>query len=313
HPVRGDAGLAGGVVDVKVVEAAPAPDEHGGGLRMMLPGLIGSGALWRRACVEAEAVYRSQEWLVVQGEPGAGKLAVLRAVHQRVDPAGHFSVLDGAASGERGWLTQAREVLSAPGGGAVVLRHLDDVDAVTLRALADALRSAAEPPGGADGEGRRVWVAACVREAEPGADLAQLLQAFPSTVQVPPLRHHVEDVQQLVPFLLRRLGHGQLSCSPEAMQLLLRAQWPGNVEQLLGVLRGVGRLRRTGAITPADLPPEIGVVSRRRLTPLESMERDAIVRALIDARGNKADAARALGVSRATIYRKIHDYGIVAP
>jgi transcriptional regulator of acetoin/glycerol metabolism len=64
-------------------------------------------------------------------------------------------------------------------------------------------------------------------------------------------------------------------------------------------------------IRPDDLPPESRTVSRRRLNPLESMERDAIVRSLLDARGNKVKAARALGMSRATIYRKIHEYGIV--
>ena len=113
-----------------------------------------------------------------------------------------------------------------------------------------------------------------------------------------------------MPFLLRRLGCGQLAFSPEALQLLLRAQWPGNVEQVLQVLRSVARHRRAGAIVPGDLPPELGVVSRRRLTPLESMERDAIVYGLADAKGNKTVAAKGLGMSRATIYRKIHDYGI---
>ncbi|MFD0503279.1 helix-turn-helix domain-containing protein [Streptomyces chiangmaiensis] len=49
------------------------------------------------------------------------------------------------------------------------------------------------------------------------------------------------------------------------------------------------------------------------LSPLEALERDAIVRSLIDAKGNKNEAARALGVSRATIYRKIRDYGIDLP
>ena len=71
--------------------------------------------------------------------------------------------------------------------------------------------------------------------------------------------------------------------------------------------------RRSGVILPDDLPPECRTVSRRLLSPLEAMERDAIVRSLIDWDGNKIKAARSLGMSRATIYRKIHEYGIVAP
>ena len=51
-------------------------------------------------------------------------------------------------------------------------------------------------------------------------------------------------------------------------------------------------------------------MSRRVLSPLEALERDAIVKCLSDAHDNKAQAARALGMSRATIYRKIHDYGV---
>ena len=94
------------------------------------------------------------------------------------------------------------------------------------------------------------------------------------------------------------------------MQFLLRAHWPGNVSQLLDVLRHVLRRRRTGTILVTDLPPEVQSLNRRRLSTLESLERDAIVLGLQDAGGNKAQAARALGMSRATIYRKIHDYGI---
>ena len=71
--------------------------------------------------------------------------------------------------------------------------------------------------------------------------------------------------------------------------------------------------RRTGTIQPADLPPECWTVSRRLLSPLESMERDAIVQGLLDYQGNKVKAAKSLGMSRATIYRKIHEYGIVTP
>jgi sigma-54 dependent transcriptional regulator, acetoin dehydrogenase operon transcriptional activator AcoR len=64
-------------------------------------------------------------------------------------------------------------------------------------------------------------------------------------------------------------------------------------------------------IQTSDLPPETQTVSRRLLSPLESMERDAIVQSLADANGNKVKAAHSLGMSRATIYRKIHEYGIV--
>ena len=61
---------------------------------------------------------------------------------------------------------------------------------------------------------------------------------FPSTVELPPLRHHIEDMHELVPFFLTKLGQqGPLACSPEAMQLLLRSNWPGNTEQLWQVLR----------------------------------------------------------------------------
>jgi transcriptional regulator of acetoin/glycerol metabolism len=141
-----------------------------------------------------------------------------------------------------------------------------------------------------------------------------LLECFPRTVEVPPLRHHVEDVAELVPHLIARLTRGSdLSCSPEAMRLLMRNRWPGNVEQLYQVLRKTVARRRAGVLTPGDLPPETRAITRRVLTPLEAIECDAIVEALLDNHGNKAEAARHLGMSRATIYRKIRGYGISVP
>lgn len=304
-PVQGDGRVAGGVVDVKVVEtggatgSASVPRQ-----RMLLPGLIGSGPLWRRACAEAEAVYRSGSWLVVDGEPGAGKAALLQALHQRVNPAGRCSVLEPAVGGDGAWLKQARQTL-AEKDGTIVLRHLERLPESGLRVLTAALQDAATR--------RAAWVAVAVGPTPPGPELTRLLRLFPSTVTLPPLRHHVEDVEQLVPYFLLRLGHGgQLTVSPEVMQLLLRFSWPGNVAQVLETLRSVVRHRRTGVVQLGDLPPEIQSLSRHRLSPLESMERDAIVLALQDAGGNKAGAARALGMSRATIYRKIHEYGIAA-
>jgi transcriptional regulator of acetoin/glycerol metabolism len=71
--------------------------------------------------------------------------------------------------------------------------------------------------------------------------------------------------------------------------------------------------KRAGSIRPEDLPPECWTVSRRLLSPLEALERDAIVQGLLDTDGSKARAAESLGLSRATIYRKVHEYGIIVP
>jgi transcriptional regulator of acetoin/glycerol metabolism len=90
----------------------------------------------------------------------------------------------------------------------------------------------------------------------------------------------------------------------------MRHSWPGNVTQLQRMLVGVVQRRRAGVIQPSDLPPACRVTSRRVLTPLESMERDAIVQSLQDTHTDKKQAAEALGMSRATIYRKIRKYGI---
>jgi transcriptional regulator of acetoin/glycerol metabolism len=306
--------LGGGVVHAKVAEASPVRSKDSGtASRMLLPGIVGSGALWRRACDEVEDVYQSGEWLALAGEAGVGKLAILRAVHQRRNPSGRFTVLDGSDATEPGWLAVARAAfLDDDGGdnlGSVVIRHVDRLDGVHLRSVTAGLQEAAnaEKPHAA-------WIAVTFGPGSASKELARLLRLFPSTVEVPPLRHHVEDIQQLVPFFVARLGHGgQLACSPEVLQMLMRSNWPGNVEQVLQTMRSIVQHRRTGAIQPRDLPPEISSVSRRLLSPLESLERDAIARSLADARGNKAKAAKSLGMSRATIYRKIHEFGIVTP
>jgi len=189
----------------------------------------------------------------------------------------------------------------------LVIRHADVLTVGQVRVLAAALQEAR-----AAGQQDRLRVAVTLDRSRAHADLTTLLRLFPGTIEVPPLRHHIEDVEELVPFLLAKLSQqGRLTCSPAAMQLLLRHNWPGNTEQLWQVLRQVVQLRRAGLIMPKDLPPECWSVSRRVLSPLESIERDAIVQALLDHDGNKVAAARALGMSRATIYRRIHEYGIV--
>ena len=273
---------------------------------MYLPGLVGSGVLWLRACREAETLYDASEWLTLEGEGGIGKLTLARAVHQRRNPAAPFHVLDAASAGQD-WATKARGEL-LDGTGMLVIRHVDALNAKQVHALACELQEARTA-----GRHKELRVAMTLNRKQAGADLTRLLRFFPGTVELPPLRHHIEDLHELVPFFLARLSQqGRLTCSPEAMQLLLRHNWPGNTEQLWQVLKQVVQRRRAGVIMPRDLPPECWTVSRRLLSPLESIERDAIVQSLQDHDGNKVRAAEALGMSRATIYRKIHEYGIVA-
>jgi len=303
--VRADDMLAGGVIEGQVVERPAGVDATVVTSAMPLPGLVGSGALWRRAISEVLAASGDGAWAVLQGEAGVGKLALLRAVHQRTAPTRRFTVVDASCASDPGWMTETLRVCAGE-TGLIVLRRPELLDGVTLRAVTAAVQGVA---------GRADTVVAMTTSADgAGSATAALLRSFPRTVVVPPLRHHAEDVQVLVPFLINRLGHGgRLTCSAEAMQLLVRHGWPGNVAELLAVLRRVATLRRSGSIQSTDLPADLHSHSRRRLSALESMERDAIIAALSDSGGNKPEAARAVGLSRATIYRKIHDYGIASP
>jgi len=310
---------ADGVVHVKLVAPAstPAAEAITARAAMALPGLVGSGAAWRRACRAAEASYERGEWLALEGERGVGKFALVRAVHQRRSPAAPCHVLDAVdAAREHDWLARARTELHE-GTGMLVLRHVHLLNARQVRTLAGALQEVrdadtASALGGTPPRGLRVAVT-LDRDAAR-ADLTGLLRLFPGSVAVPPLRHHSEDLRELVPFFLGKLSQqGRVTCSPAAMQLLLRHTWPGNAAQLWQVLKRVVQRRRVGQVTPEDLPPECWTVSRRVLSPLESIERDAIVQSLLDHGGNKIRAARALGMSRATIYRRIREYGIVTP
>jgi DNA-binding NtrC family response regulator len=184
----------------------------------------------------------------------------------------------------------------------VVIADVDDIDNDTLEPIASLLASRAG----------RGWIAATKSGAPPSALIKELLlPLFTHTVTVPPLRHRIDDLEELVPLLLREITRGtDVRLAPDAMRQLGRLPWPGNVSQLRRVLTETVARQRSGSISADKLPPECRSLTRRKLTQMEALERDAIVRNLQDNGGNKQDAARALGMSRATIYRKINDYGI---
>jgi transcriptional regulator of acetoin/glycerol metabolism len=309
RPSGHHSGGVGAVLLVQLINKDDATGSHGRRTRSAppLPTAVGSGALWTMCREAVDRHFGAREWLVLNGEPGSGKRTLARATHQRRTPAAHLRVLDAADYGPS-WIDDVVDELSN-GGGTLILAHVDRLPSQAAQALTDVLdphRESTDPD--------RPWVVATCGSVTADDELARVIGCFPRTIDVPPLRHHIEDVAELVRHFLARMTHGgDLTCSPEAMRVLMRNRWPGNVEQLQQVLRKTVARRRTGVIDVRDLPAEIYATIPRVLTPLEAIECDAIVNALLETRGNKAEAAQLLGMSRATIYRKIREYGIAMP
>ena len=307
-PAISESGPAGGVFNVRLARSSthPAAPVGPAATAMNLPGLVG-GTAWMKSAMQVSACYDAGDWVAVEGERGTGKLSMLRAVHRLRNPAGHWRVLDPPEHGELAdWLALVADELQAP-NGLLVLAHADRFDEHAVRGLLDTLHEGTE-----DGEpGGRSRVAITLDVPHERDDVDELLPLFPRTIEMTSLRHRCEDVAELVPHFLAQLGKGEtLRCSPQAMAVLQRCAWPGNVAQLRRVLAEIAKRRHAGVIQVDDLPPECRVVSRRVLTRIEALERDAIVQSLVDSGANVASAAQKLGMSRATIYRKIRNYGI---
>jgi len=319
RPVAVRSGIAGTIVEIRVAEAGAEAGERqrrrtpGAARVTPPPGLAGHSPAWLRVCEQTDTHCRERSRLLLVGEPGVGKAALARAVHRRAFPAGRLAVVDTGESGSgEGWFAQVEAALAEAGGGdTVVLRHLDQLGVPAAQALALLLDE--QSAGAAPADEARPWVVGTLGTATvAGHHLEALLQHFAAAVTVPPLRHRIGDVRELVPVLLQRLApRTTVGVGPEVMQTFLRRDWSGNVRELEQVLRAALARRRSGQIELRDLPDDIHATSRHVLTAWESLERDAITRALVEANGNRAEAATRLGISRATIYRKIHAYGIV--
>jgi DNA-binding NtrC family response regulator len=160
-------------------------------------------------------------------------------------------------------------------------------------------------------------------------DLYYRLNVF--TIHLPPLSQHKDDIPLLVAHFL---GSEGLTPSPEILDVLLSYDWPGNVRELKHCVERMAAMQSEGALQMADLPsalqyhqsasvigslsnaveweadlPQVSLSPRSPVISLPASEKQTIGNALAATNGERAKAARLLGIGRTTLYRKMKEYG----
>lgn len=143
------------------------------------------------------------------------------------------------------------------------------------------------------------------------------------SVELPPLRERGGDITLLARhFLAEFAGRQKKAFSDEALELMQQYSWPGNVRELRNIIERAVLLSNGSTIKPSDLPfelrrPQVPVYTDRRPQPadpmtLDEVERQQIISALDKVRWHRGKAAKILGISPKTLYRKILSYGLNA-
>jgi Nif-specific regulatory protein len=286
--------------------------------------------------------------VLITGETGAGKELIARAIHaggrRRSRPfvaincgALTDTLLESELFGHRkgsftGALSDKKGLFEVADGGTVFLDEVGDMPASMQVKLLRALQEGEIlPVGGTEPRAVDVRVlsatnrdlAAAVRDGGFRADLYYRLSTFP--IAVPPLRERREDMPLLAARLLertaRRFERPVAQLTPGALVRLSGYDWPGNVRELQNEIERAVALAPPGA--PIDVtelsehvrgagptaPPlaTTGVTLRRAR---DLFERDFIARVLSQHGGNASRAARALGISRVMLHKKLRAYGM---
>jgi len=136
-------------------------------------------------------------------------------------------------------------------------------------------------------------------------------------IELPPLRERKEDIPLLAQHFLKKFAVENqkeiTAFSPEATDFLLKYEWPGNVRELENALERAVILAQNSCIEAADLRQE-NLLLAHLAPPEESLrevEKNHILNTLNETGGNYSEAARILGISRATLYNKTRAYGLV--
>lgn len=284
--------------------------------------------------------------VLITGESGTGKELVARAVHFRgtfanrpfvaVDcgslvPTLIESELFGHEKGAFTGATRSKPGLFQSANGGTVF--LDEIGELPQEMQAKLLRFLQEKEVRPVGSNNRFKVdvrviAATNRDLESaykaGAfrkDLYFRLNVV--TVNMPALRERRSDIPMLAHWFLERYANGSnVPITASAMKCLLRYDWPGNVRELENCIERAIALGGHTAIDLNDLPPAVLSASPAGETPavpvqsllsstdLEDIERATIKRVFEQVKGDKVVAGKMLGISRATLYRKLKRYNI---
>ncbi|MEC4562969.1 sigma-54-dependent Fis family transcriptional regulator [Pseudomonas inefficax] len=278
--------------------------------------------------------------VLVQGETGAGKEVFARQLHQQsLRRDGPFVTLNCAAIPESlieselfGYVAGAFTGASSKGmqgllqqadGGTL---FLDEIGDMPLNLQTRLLRVLAEGEVAPLGAARRERVdiqvicathrdlSAMVEDGRFREDL--YFRLANARFELPPLRER-EDRLGLIHQLLAEEAEAcdvEVMLADDALQALLVYRWPGNLRQLRQVLRYACAVSEGGRVQVQDLPQEVrGEVVASAESSMSCPARQLLLDALIRHRWKPADAARALGISRATLYRRVHEHRIEMP
>ena len=324
-----------------VVVILPAEDDHFAATTAptILSGLIARSTAMSRIFHLVENLQASDAPVLLTGERGTGKEVVARAIHEHSPRRrGPFVAVNCAAlppelleselfGHVRGAFTGAvrdrvgRFELAAQG-----TLFLDEVGELPLGIQTKVLRVLQEHVYERAGETQarttdaRIIAATNIdlRDAVTrGAfreDLYYRLRVVP--IEIPPLRARREDIEPLARLLLRRVGerHGRhLRLSPEVIRLFLNYAWPGNVQELETAIEYAVAVAKGPVIQPEDLPAElVGSVPPSPVTEAAIVGESQRLRAALEShRWRREETARALGISRATLWRRMREFGLL--
>lgn len=265
-----------------------------------------TSAAWRSAVQQLAELLLAGRSVVLSGEPGAGKTALVASARRTAGLRGTLLAARAPAPEQaEPWLAAWTPVLRED-DACIVVSGASDLPAWGVDVLA-ALLAEARRPVGAQGAPQPFVLAEHDAALLP-VPLAALVDAV---VEVPTLRDRPGDVVPLAEHFARAHRHRDVAITPAAAQALRSAAWPGGATQLRAVVQAASA--RTDVIDVRHLPADVVTRGRRQLSRLEALERDEIVRALAVPGTSVAQAAARLGISRATVYRRISTYGIEVP